>query len=228
MATLTNNAWRGINQKQIDDTRNRDARNGTCYDANRNSPGCNGRAPSPKNRFNGQIPDGTADKANQMVMEIIKAEYFRRWDASDRNSADQWYLDQVRRIAERYASGHQGPGIGEAMIGSIPAATRQRAESASFAVLEPEIRRREQAQGQVSAVAWARELGTAVGAGVKNLAPEYVQRAQAEGRASADQWYVDQARRLAQLQVAHDQAPPSGTYGSVLNTIVLIASSAYL
>ncbi|MFT3761641.1 MAG: hypothetical protein QM761_03315 [Pseudoxanthomonas sp.] len=235
-ATLTANAWYNINQDQIDQTRSMDARNGTCYDANRNFNGCNGRATNANQRYGGRIPDWTADEAKKVVMEVIKteyarrlrahgngnagqwlntaasdiarqmapleAEYFRRHDADDRNSADRWYLAQVRRIAERYASGHRGPGIGEAMIGSVPAATRQRAEDATFAVLDPEIARIERAQGQASAVAWARDLGLAVGAGVKNLAPEYALRAKAEGRAKADQWYVEQARTLARLQVA--------------------------
>lgn len=135
-------------------------------------------------------------------MAALEPEYFRRWDASDRNPADQWYLGQVRQIAERYVSGHQGPGQGEAMIGHVPAATRQRAEDATFAVLEPLIQRIEKSQGQANAVSWAREVGGAVGSGVKNLAPEYAQRAKAEGRASADRWYVDQATRLARLQAA--------------------------
>lgn len=140
------------------------------------------------------------DIARQMA--VLTPEFFRRWDAGDRNSADQWYLGQVRQIAERHASGHQGPGMGEAQIGKVPAAARQRAEDASFAVLEPEIQRIERTQGQARATAWAREMGAAVGAGVRNLAPEYLQRAQAEGRAGADRWYAEQAASLARLQIA--------------------------
>lgn len=135
-------------------------------------------------------------------MAALTPEFFRRWDAGDRNSADRWYLEQVRQMAGRYIGSHQGPGVGEAMIGSIPAATRQRAEDATFAVLEPEINRIERTQGQASAIAWARDMGAAVGAGVRNLAPEYALRAKAEGPARAGQWYVDQARSLARLQVA--------------------------
>jgi hypothetical protein len=142
-----------------------------------------------------------SDIARQMI--TLEPEYFRRWDAGDRNRADTWYLGQVRQMAERYASGHQGPGMGEAMVANVPAATRQRAEDATFAVLEPEIGRIERSQGQARAVAWAREMGGAVGAGVRNLAPEYVLRTKAEGQASADRWYVDQATRLARLQITH-------------------------
>lgn len=138
-------------------------------------------------------------------MAALEPEYFRRWDASDRNPADQWYLGQVRQIAERYVNGYQGPGQGEAMIGQVPSATRQRASDATFAVLEPLLKRIEKSQGQASALAWAREMGTAVGSGVKNLAPEYAQRAKVEGQTSADRWYVDQATRLARLQAASDR-----------------------
>ena len=142
----------------------------------------------------------SGDIARQML--ALTPEFFRRWDKGDRNSADRWYLAQVGQIAERYASGHQGPGMGEAQIGQVPAATRRRAEDASFAVLEPEISRIERSQGKASAVAWARDMGLAVGSGVRNLAPEYLLRARAEGQAGADRWYVDQAASLARLQIA--------------------------
>ena len=141
----------------------------------------------------------SGDIARQML--ALTPEFFRRWDKGDRNSADRWYLAQVGQIAERYASGHQGPGMGEAQIGQVPAATRRRAEDASFAVLEPEISRIERSQGKASAVAWARGMGLAVGSGVRNLAPEYLLRARAEGQAGADRWYVDQAASLARLQI---------------------------
>ena len=236
-ATLTGNAWYGINQSMIDDTRSRDAGNRICYDANRNFKGCDGRAAvSASERFDGQLPDWTVGQARKVVLDVLKAEYahrlrrdgrgaaaqwlniaasdiarqmvaltpefFRRWDADNRSRADRWYLAQVRQMAERYANGHHGPGLGAAMIDRVPAATRQRAEDATFAVLEPEIDRIERHQGKASAVAWARELGGAVGAGVRNLAPEYALRARAEGRDSADRWYVEQATHLARLQVA--------------------------
>lgn len=137
-------------------------------------------------------------------MAALGPEYRRRRDANGTTVADRWYVDSARQIATRYVSGHRGPGNGEAMINGVPAATRQRAEDATFAVLQPEINRLEKARGQAGAVQWARAMGTAIGSGVKNLAPEYTQRARVDGRASADQWYVDQARGLARLHVANN------------------------
>ncbi len=238
-ATLTGNAWYNINQTQIDDNKRRDADNRVCYDANRRLSGCEGTAGRPvskSERFEGKLPDWTADEASKLVTNTLKNEYknrlrsqgpgaaaqwlntasgdigrqmaaltpefFRRWDAGDRSSADKWYLAQVRQLTENYARGHQGPGVGEAMIGNVPTATQQRAADATLAVLAPEINRIERTQGQASAVAWARDMGLAVGSGVRNLAPEYALRAKAAGQASAEQWYVEQARSLARLQVA--------------------------
>lgn len=234
-ATLTGNAWYSINQNMIDDTRDRDASSGTCYDANRRSKGCEGTRGRPEPGAPARVTDRTRDKAMYAVRDVLlleyrqrernlgraaasqwlntasgdigrqvaalEPEYPRRFAAQDPGRAAAWYVDSARQIAERYVRQHQGPGLGEAMIGRVPAATRQRAEDATFAELEPEIRRHEREQGQASAMAWARELGLAVGSGVKNLAPEYAARAQQEGAASADAWYVDQARKLARGQI---------------------------
>lgn len=234
-ATLTSNIWYGINQDQIDSTRRSDARNGVCYDANRNMSGCDGRVTSARKRYDG-IPDWTANKAKSVVMNVIKAEYakrqraygngnagqwlntaasdiarqmspleseyFDRFDASDRKAADDWYLAQVRRIAEDYASGHRGPGLGELMYGKVPASTRKQAEDATFAVIDSALGRMIQQRGREAAIAWAREMGLAIGSGVKNLAPEYAERSRTDGRASADEWYVQQAGDLARLQVS--------------------------
>lgn len=233
-ATLTTNIWYNINQDQIDQTRSSDARNGTCYDANRHFEGCRGKAP-PSRSAGGTtaVSRSVASQAESVVMAVLDAEYRRRvraygnadasqWlnraagdtgrqvgalDAEYRRrlgaggsaGADGWYIESARQIATRYIGGNAGRG--EAVIGGVPAATRKRAEDASFAVIEPEIARREKADGQAKTIEWARSVGQAVGAGVRNLAPEYAQRARVDGRASADTWYVDQARNLATRQV---------------------------
>ena len=226
-ATLSSNIEYNNNQSLIDDTRRRDAGNGLCYNDNRNYAGCKGRPTGSRPVGISRSVDGRAESA---VMEVLGPDYLRRghagqWlnmaagdigrqmaalgpeyrrrsDADGTSVADQWYVERARQIATRYVSGHRGPGIGEAMINGVPAATRQRAEDATFAVLEPEIRRLQKARGQAGAVEWARAMGSAVGSGVKNLAPEYAQRARVDGRARADQWYVDQASSLARRQVA--------------------------
>lgn len=135
----------------------------------------------------------------------LDSEYRRRLGANGNAGADRWYVESARQIATRYVSGNGSTSTGEAAIGGIPAATRQRAEDATFAVIEPEIARRNTAYGQAGAVAWARSVGLAVGAGVRNLAPEYMQRAKVDGRASADTWYVDQARNLATRQMRSER-----------------------
>lgn len=135
----------------------------------------------------------------------LNAEYRRRLSAGGSAGADQWYVESARRIATRYVSGGAGASAGEAAIGGVPVATRKRAEDAAFAVIEPEINRRNKSLGQAKAVEWARSMGLAVGTGVKNLAPEYVQRAKADGQANADRWYVDQAKNLAMRQVRGGQ-----------------------
>lgn len=235
-ATLTTNAWYNINQDQIDQTRSLDARNGTCYDANRNFGDCRGRTtPSPSGPSrSGGVSRSAAGQAEGAVLAVLNAEYRRRlqargggeagqWlnkaagdtgrqvaalDAEYRRrlsadgsiAADRWYVESARQIATRYAAGGDA-GAGAAAVGGVPAATRKRAEDATFAMIEPEIGRRDKAQGRAKAVEWARSVGLAVGAGVRNLAPEYAQRARIDGRASADAWYVEQARNLATRQV---------------------------
>ncbi|MGX9718796.1 hypothetical protein [Stenotrophomonas acidaminiphila] len=134
----------------------------------------------------------------------MNADYRQRTAADDR-AAGAWYIDSARRIAQDQVAARPGTGPGDSTrVGGIPAATRERAENATFAVLEPGIARLEKTQGKAKAIEWARAMGTAVGSGVRNLAPEYAQRERADGRARADEWYVDQARRLALHQVAHD------------------------
>ena len=227
-ATLTTNIWYNINQDQIDQTRSHDARNGTCYDANRSFEGCRGKAASA--RLPGVAP-AVANQAENAVLAVLKAEHERRVQAQSSGSANQWlnkaagdtgrqvaalhaeyrrrlgadgsagagkwYIDSATRIATQYVHGGNAK---DTVVGGIPAATRQRAEDATFAVFEPEINRRSKQDGQAATVAWARAMGQAVGAGVRNLAPEYLQRAKADGQASADAWYVDQARNLATRQ----------------------------
>ncbi|MGV7120125.1 hypothetical protein [Sphingopyxis sp. 550A] len=226
-ATLTTNVWYNINQDQIDQTRSSDARNGVCYDANRRFSGCEGRATRPRPTG---IASAVANQAENAVMAVLNAEYRRRLQAYGNANAgqwlnkaagdtgrqvgalnaeyrrrgvgaDKWYVESARAIAARYVSGSRGAAIGEAVIGGIPAATRKRAEDATFAIIEPEIARRSNAHGQAETVEWARSVGLAVGSGVRNLAPEYAQRAKVDGRTSADDWYVEQARTLATRQV---------------------------
>ncbi|MBO9663401.1 hypothetical protein [Dokdonella sp.] len=231
-ATLTTNAWYNINQDQIDRTRSSDARNGTCYDANRDFEGCRGRATS--GRSTGIAP-AAADRAESVVLAVLEAEHRRRVRAYGEANANQWlnkaagdtgrqvgaltaeyrrragtnggagvdtwYVESASRIATRYVDGGRGAGAEETNAGDIPAATRKRAEEATFAVFEPEIDRRSKKDGQAATVAWARSMGTAVGAGVRNLAPEYLQRAKVDGQASAEAWYVEQARSLATRQI---------------------------
>lgn len=228
-ATLTTNIWYNINQDQIDQTRSRDARNGTCYDANRSFEGCRGKATTA--RPTGIAPNA-ASQAENAVLAVLKtehrrraqaqgaahanqwlnkaagdtgrqvaalnAEYRRRVDTDGSTSADKWYVDSATRIATQYVHGGNAQ---DALVGGIPAATRQRAEDATFAVFEPELDRRSKRDGQAATIAWMRAMGQAVGAGVRNLAPEYLQRAKADGQASADAWYVEQARNLAMLQI---------------------------
>lgn len=135
----------------------------------------------------------------------LNAEYRRRLVASGSSGADRWYVDNASRIATRYVDGNRGANVVAAASNGIPATTRQRAEDATFAVFEPEIKRRSKEDGQTATVEWARTVGLAVGTGVRNLAPEYLQRAKVDGRASADAWYVDQARNLAtrQIRIGH-------------------------
>lgn len=229
-ATLSSNIQYNNDQSLIRDNRSRDARNGICYNDNRDYEGCKGR---PTGSRPVGISGAVDSRAESAVMEVLNSEYRRRgnagqWlntaagdigrqiaalgaeyrrrrDANGTTVADRWYVDSARQIAMRYVSGHRGPGNGEAMINGVPAATRQRAEDATFAVLESEIHRRGKARGQADAVQWARGAGTAIGSGVKNLAPEYAQRERVDGRAKADQWYVDQARNLARLHVANSE-----------------------
>lgn len=236
-ATLSSNIWYNINQDQIDSTRSSDARNGTCYDANRDFEGCRGRA---RTAAATGIELALADQAEDAVLEVLKAEhrrrvqtfgvgnanqwlnraagdigrqvatlnaeYRRRRTADGSTSAGRWYVDSAARLARRYVGGggQSATGAGEEVAGQVPARTRQRAEDATFAVLDPEINRRSKRDGQTATVEWARSAGMAVGAGVRNLAPEYLQRAKADGQASAEAWYVEQARSLASRQVRSD------------------------
>jgi len=230
-ATLTSNVWYNINQDQIDQTRSGDARNGLCYDANRHLAGCRETAaagvPGPVAdqaegavmavlgaEYQRRVRSGGAGNANAWFnkaagdvgrqVAALNADYRRRAAADDR-AAGAWYIDNARRIAQDQVAARPGTGPGDSTrVGGIPAATRERAENATFAVLEPGIARLEKTQGKAKAIEWARAMGTAVGSGVRNLAPEYAQRERANGRARADEWYVDQARRLALHQVAHD------------------------
>lgn len=226
-ATLTGNAWYNINQETIEATRRMHGL-GTAKGSGRKStqPRPEGvsewaleqarseilfvlRAEYRHRRLdqgNGNAGQWLNTAAGDIGRQVaaLKPEYLRRcWDADGSDSADTWFRGSARKIAERYASGHRGPGMGEAVIGRVPAATRQRAEDATLAVLAPEISRIERSQGHASAAAWARDMGLAVGSGVRNLAPEYALHAKAEGQTSADRWYVDQATQLARLQVAH-------------------------
>lgn len=236
-ATLTNNIWYNINQDQIDSTRRGDARNGLCYDANRDLAGCRGKATTARPTG---IALAVADQAEDAVLEVLNAEHRRRartfgidnanqWlnraagdtgrqvaalNAEYRHrqitdgsaSADRWYVDGATRLARRYVNDgdRSATGAGEEVARQVPARTRQRAEDATFAVLDPEISRRSKRDGQAATVEWARSAGVAVGAGVRNLAPEYLQRAKADGQASAEAWYVEQARSLASRQIRSD------------------------
>lgn len=231
-ATLTTNAWYNINQGQIDQTRSSDARNGTCYDANRNFEGCRGRTTN--SRPTG-VASTAADRAESAALAVLEAEhrrrvhaygqadadqwlnkaagdtgrqvgaltaeYRRRTSANGSAGADKWYVESASRIATRYVDGGRNAGTEKTSAGEIPAATRRRAEDATFAVFEPEIDRRSKKDGRTATVEWARSMGAAVGAGVRNLAPEYVQRARVDGQASAEAWYVEQARSLAARQI---------------------------
>ena len=145
----------------------------------------------------------SGDIARQMA--TLTPEFFRRWEGSgDRRNADQWYLGQVQTMVRRYLGAPRSNGMGEAAyLTHVPPATRQRAEDATLDVLTPEIQRLERTQGQPVAMAWARDMGLAVGGGVRNLAPEYLLRLQAEGPAQADRWYIEQATSLARLQVRY-------------------------
>lgn len=236
-ATLTSNIWYNINQDQIDSTRRGDARNGICYDANRDMDGCRAKATTARSTG---IATDVADRAEEAVLEVLNAEhrrraralglgnanqwlnraagdtgrqvatlnaeYRRRRTADGSASADRWYVGSATRLARRYVEGGgQGAtGAGEEAAGQVPARTRQRAEDATFAVLDPEISRRSKRDGQAATIEWARSAGMAVGAGVRNLAPEYLQRARADGQASAEAWYVEQARSLASRQIRSD------------------------
>lgn len=131
----------------------------------------------------------------------LDAEYRRRASANGKAAADRWYVESARQIAARQVGGNASVGTGEAVINGVPAATRKRAEDATFAIVEPEINRRSRSEGQAKAVEWARSVGLAVGAGARNLAPEYALRAKVDGRPGADSWYVEQARTLALRQV---------------------------
>jgi len=229
-ATLTTNAWYNIDQDQIDQNRSRDARHGTCYDANRSFEGC--RDTAPPLRSPGIAAD-VAGQAEGAVLAVLDAEHRRRaqaYGAADADQwlnkaagdtgrqvgalnaeyrrrlgttggADRWYVESASRIAARYVDENRGVRTAATATGAIPAATRQRAEDATFAVLAPEIDRRGQRDGHAATLEWARTKGLAVGAGVRNLAPEYLQRAKVDGRDSADGWYVEQARNLATLQL---------------------------
>jgi len=235
-ATLSSNIQYQSNQSMINDTRRRDAKNGICYDANRDYEVCEGKTIDSKPASISRSADGKVESA---VLEILNTEYRRRiltqgkgkagqWlntaagdigrqmaslgleyrrrsDADNSTVTDQWYIDTARQIATQYVKGHQGPGLGEAMINGVPATTRRLAENATFALIEPEIRRFEKSYRKADAMEWARSMGWAIGSGVKNLAPEYAKRVKVDGRTQADQWYVDQAKSLARLQVANSR-----------------------
>ena len=229
-ATLTTNAWYNINQDQIDQTRSADARSGLCYDANRSFSGCSGSAgtgssgstPSLSERverevmavldaeYRRRVTSQGQGAASQWLnrasgdmgrnIGVLNAEYRRRVGDDGRAAAGNWYEARARKLASLYVE-DKLPGVGDVLIGKIPSSTRQSAEDATFEIIEPEVDRRMKSHGKAAAMEWAKTVGQAVGAGVKNLEPEYLRRAKIEGKESADAWYVEQARTLASRQV---------------------------
>lgn len=234
-ATLTSNAWYNINQDTIDQTRSRDAGNGICYDANRHVGRCSDRSNAARpNAVSSAIASQTetavlavldgeyqrrvqaygSGNASQWLNKAagdvgrqvggLSGEYRRRLAASGGAGADTWYIDSARQVAARYVK-DGGANSGGALAGGVPPATLKKVEDAAFAVLGPEINRRSKVDGRARAAEWARSLGSAVGAGVRNLAPEYWLRARSDGPASAEAWLVEQSRGLARRQIRGGQ-----------------------